>query len=240
MEKKSIYIHNLNVHNKKSALEVVPILMELLKPQSVVDLGCGLGDWLAVFQKNGVKKILGIDGNWVNKEHLYIKEDYFLEKNLTRPLKLNQKFDLAMSLEVAEHLPESVADIFVETLVNLSTKIIFSAAIPNQGGQNHINEQWYTYWIEKFEQKGFYCHDIIRPLIWENEKVEWWYKQNILLFTKEPAIEEKSLPLNIIHPDLLIDKMTIIQNISDGKTGLLVSFKILLKAVYHFFKRLKK
>jgi SAM-dependent methyltransferase len=233
MKEKTPYTHDINLHNGKSALEVVPILVDLFKPKSVVDIGCGLGDWLSTFQKNGVEKILGVDGNWVNKNNLYIKEDHFLEQNLTIPLRLNQKFDLAMSLEVAEHLPESAADTFIETLTNLSDNIVFSAAVPNQGGQNHINEQWHTYWIEKFEQKGFYCHDIIRPLIWDNEKVEWWYKQNILHFTKK--IPSHKFFGNIIHYELLYEKIKQIDKIYNGKIGIRQSFQILKSSIKNNF-----
>lgn len=203
MDKKTPYIHDINVHNGKSATELVPILMQLFSPNSVVDLGCGLGDWLNEFQKNKVPDILGIDGQWVDKKRLYIDEKDFLEKDLTQAFKIDKKFDLAMSLEVAEHLPEKSADTFIDTLTNLSDKVIFSAAIPNQGGQNHINEQWHTYWIEKFESRGFYCHDILRPLIWDNPNIEWWYSQNIYLFSKTPPTSTKTNFINAAHPQLL-------------------------------------
>lgn len=233
MKEKIPYTHDINLHNGESALEVVPILIDLIKPKSVVDIGCGLGDWLSVFQKNGVEKILGVDGNWVNKNNLYIKEDYFLEQNLTQPLILNQKFDLALSLEVAEHLPESAANTFVETLTNLSDNIVFSAAIPNQGGQNHINEQWHSYWIEKFESKGFYCHDVIRPLIWKNKKVAWWYKQNILYFSKNTP--SHSFLGDTVHYELFYQKIKQIENINTGKIGIRQSFRILKNSIKNNF-----
>lgn len=235
MKKKSPYIHDTNIHNGESAKEIVPILMELFKPKSVIDLGCGLGDWLYIFKKCGVEEILGVDGDWVNRSNSYINKNHFQEANLTEFFQLNRKFDLAMSLEVAEHLPESAADNFVKTLVSLSDKIVFSAAVPGQGGQNHINEQWHDYWISKFEEHGFYCHDIIRPLIWENKNVDWWYKQNCFLFL---PIKSKQLPfINIIHPNLLEDKMYHIQNIYDGKMGIKRSFQIFINAVINVIKR---
>lgn len=232
---KSPYIHQKSVHNGHSAKEVVPILMRLFTPRSVVDLGCGLGDWLHEFTVNGVENILGIDGNWVEKQNLYINESHFLEKDLTTKLHLKQKFDLAMSLEVAEHLPEKAADSFVQTLTSLSDTIVFSAAIPGQGGQNHLNEQWHDYWVAKFEKHGFYCHDLIRPLIWENDNVEWWYKQNCFVFTQVPTTSHYFT--NAIHPNLLNDKLRHIQHIYEGKMGVKASFTIFRNALLDVIKR---
>ena len=139
-----------------------------------------------------------------------------------------------MSLEVAEHLPESAADTFVKTLTNLSDNIIFSAAIPSQGGQNHINEQWHTYWIEKFEKRGFYCHDLIRTHIWNNEKVDWWYKQNMFFFSKTPP--KATLFVNNLHPELLLNKVQTIENIYAGKIGIRQSFIIFRNNIKNIFK----
>jgi SAM-dependent methyltransferase len=238
MKKISTYVHDVNVHNKESALEVVPFLIDLLNPQSVVDLGCGLGDWLSVFQKNGVEKILGIDGNWVDKTNLYIKEDFFLENDLTKPFRLKQKFDLAISLEVAEHLPESSSDTFVETLINLSDNIIFSAAIPNQGGQNHINEQWHSYWVEKFEGRGFYCYDIIRPLIWNNKNVQWWYKQNMFFFSRQKLNVQNNILINSIHPDLFQSKNAYNLLISNLQKQPFLLLKLFVKSIVLKFTKL--
>ncbi len=235
MKKKPPYIHDTNIHNGESAKEVVPILIELFKPKSVVDVGCGLGDWLHEFKKNKIEDILGIDGDWVSKQNLFISRKFFLEKNLTTELNLNKKFDLAISLEVAEHIPQHAADTFIKTLTSLSDNIIFSAAIPGQGGQNHLNEQWHEYWISKFEKHGFYFHDIIRPLIWKNEKVEWWYKQNIFYFSKTPSQEVAYL--NIIHPNHFNDKILYIQNIYEGKIGIRQSLYILKKSIFNIFKK---
>lgn len=231
------YIHNTEVHNGQSASAVVPILVDLFKPKSVVDIGCGLGDWLSVFQKNGITDILGIDGKWVDKQKLYIEQDYFLEKNLTESLNLNRKFDLAMSLEVAEHLPENAANTLIESLVNLSDSIIFSAAIPKQGGQNHINEQWLTYWIEKFEAKGFYCHDIIRPKIWNNPNVEYWYAQNMLYFTADKNFTSNTSLINIIHPTLFEHRNRQINQFETGLIGVKPAFIIFVKALKLWLKK---
>ena len=120
----------------------------------------------------GVNDVLGIDGSWVNKDllHKYINPEEFLEHNLEKKIKLDKKYDLVLSLEDAEHLDKDSADVFVQNLVNSGNLILFSAAIPNQGGQNHINEQWLTYWEEKFAKYNYVIQDIIRPIFWNNSE----------------------------------------------------------------------
>ena len=203
------YIHTENIHNTNAAEEVVPYLIELLQPKSVVDVGCGLATWLKVFNDNGIQEILGIDGSYVKKTMLRIDEQHYIEHDLETPYRTIKKFDLALSLEVAEHLKESSADIFINTLTDLSDVIIFSAAIENQGGQNHLNEQNPEYWISKFEQRGYQCMDILRPVFWNNDKVECWYRQNMFLYTNNAKLIERLKDrssfqkLNVVHPKLL-------------------------------------
>ena len=126
---------------RSSAEAIVPVVMELVAPTSVVDLGCGLGTWLATFGRHGVHDYLGVDGEWVERGMLEIAEDRFRTAQLDRPFRLDRRFDLAVSLEVAEHLPEHAASGFVDTLVRLAPCVLFSAAIPHQGGLRHLNEQ---------------------------------------------------------------------------------------------------
>ncbi|UJP64173.1 methyltransferase domain-containing protein [Mongoliitalea daihaiensis] len=198
------YIHQETVHNTIAAEIIVPKIMNLLKPKSVLDVGCGIGTWLNVFSKQGVKEFLGLDGDYVDKELLYkyINPSQFKSIDLEKPFNLKKEFDLVISLEVAEHLKESSADIFIESISKHSNNIIFSAAIPWQGGQNHLNEQWPNYWEAKFKKFGFKIFDLIRPEIWNNEKIEFWYKQNIFLFSKNNFSEVSNPCLPLIHPDL--------------------------------------
>ena len=141
--KKNKYVHQEEVHNLISPAEIVPVIYKLFQPKSVVDIGCGIGTFLHCFKKEGVNHILGVDGEWVNKKllHRYINSDEFLLADLEESLKLDTQFDLVLSLEVAEHLKKESADIFVQNLISAGKLILFSAAIPQQGGQNHINEQ---------------------------------------------------------------------------------------------------
>jgi len=146
-------------------------------------------------------------------------------------LTLNRKYDLAISLEVAEHLPEQFADLFVKTLILHSDIILFSAAIPGQGGQNHLNEQWPDYWIEKFSKHGYFFHDLIRPLIWNNKKVDYWYKQNTFLVTKKCSLKKIE---HYIHPDLFGSKVEKLENLNrrmnNGRLGCIRNLESLLKS----------
>jgi SAM-dependent methyltransferase len=195
--------------------QIVPFVMELIQPKSVVDVGCGLGTWLTVFQQNGVEEILGIDGDFVDVNNLNIPPEYFLKHDLAKPLKLERQFDLVISLEVAEHLPIEKAESFVDTLTNLSSAILFSAAVPYQPGTKHINCQWPSYWAKIFSQKGYIVYDCFRMKFWQNPNVPWWYAQNMFLFVKQsclpnyPFLKHNFTPLNeppisIVHPEFYL------------------------------------
>jgi SAM-dependent methyltransferase len=183
--------------------EVVPFLINLVKPKNVLDVGCGTGTWLKAFEEAGISDYIGVDGDHLDKGRLEIPQDKFYAINLCKKWKLNRKFDLVLSLEVAEHLPEENADSFVEALVTHGDTIVFSAAIPGQDGQYHLNEQWPQYWQTKFLKHGFYFHDVIRPLIWDNKKIDWWYRQNMFLLNKQNTENFNNWPISIVHPELL-------------------------------------
>lgn len=238
------YIHEETVHNFKAAREVVPFLLEILDVRSVVDVGCGIGTWLKVFEENGVQDILGIDGDYVDKSLLKIDNQKFIEYDLEKLYNTDRKFDLAISLEVAEHLSFDSADVFVKTICNLSDTILFSAAIPYQGGQNHINEQEPNYWIEKFEGEGYKLFDVVRPIFWENEIVDSWYRQNMLLFTKNGNLlttldsYESFGGKHLVHPVLSQGKTGSVnyyknqlERIEQGKKDIRFYWSLLLKAL---------
>lgn len=193
------------MHNTLAAEEIVPVLMGWFNPSSVIDVGCGLGTWLYIFQLHGVSDILGIDGPHLDTAMLLIDKDKVLLTNLEEEFGIDRKFNLALCLEVAEHLSDASADRFIKSLTKLSDIIIFSAAVPNQDGQNHINEQWIDYWKLKFEAHGFILTDELRPVFWENQKVEWWYRQNMVIAMKKDIhfpFNVTKAPLNLVHPDL--------------------------------------
>lgn len=200
------YKHTQEVHNFNAAKVIVPVLTKWFNPKSVIDIGCGTGTWLAIFKEYGVNEILGVDGDYVNRDQLTIPEVKFLPKNLEQQLQLDRTYDLVVSLEVAEHLSEVTAQVFIDSLCGLGDTILFSAAITAQGGQNHINEQPPAYWIQMFEKKGYELFDVLRPIFWKNSKVDWWYRQNMMIFTKNTTAKQKlkDLPTfegrHIVHP----------------------------------------
>ena len=154
----------------------------------------------------------------------------FKAHDLRTPFTLNRKFDLAICLETAEHLPESSSDVLVSNLVSHADRILFSAAVPGQGGQNHINEQWPEYWEAKFAVHGFYFQDTIRPLIWTNPKVEWWYRQNIFLVERKKPLSFPFNSLSVVHPELLAlcgkNRDAYYQSLITGRQGMNLAIRI--------------
>lgn len=197
----------------RSAGIVLPLLFSHYRPTSVVDVGCGVGPWLKVCTELGVDDIRGIDGGHVPIEFLMIPQHSFHPANLAEAVATDRKFGLAMSLEVAEHLPESRARAFVGELTQLSKVVLFSAAIPYQGGTAHINENWPEYWATLFRSFGYEPLDFLRPRLWNNNEVCWWYRQNLIVFCEKDFIAASGLseacrdlhwPLSIVHPDMFL------------------------------------
>jgi hypothetical protein len=135
--------------------------------------------------------------------------------DLTQPLALNRRFDLVVSLEVAEHLPPEAAEVFVQSLTGLGSVILFSAAIPFQGGTHHVNERWPRYWTELFAKRGFRAIDCVRPRLWNNPRVDLCYAQNTYFVVDQSGLERwpqlaaaaKVLPdppLDLVHPRLFL------------------------------------
>ena len=206
------YFYNkLHVGSLKSAEIIVPLLINLIKPKSVIDIGCGIGSWLSVFMKLGVEDIFGVDGDWVKKEMLLIPQEKFLALDLKKTFYLERQFDLAISLEVAEHLPPRSAPLFVKSLASAAPVIFFSAAIPFQGGVKHLNEQWPDYWEQYFREQGYMAIDCIRKRIWQNNDIDYFYAQNSLVFAKPELFDinpilkieydkTNSEMLSLVHP----------------------------------------
>lgn len=177
-----------------SARAILSTLLPHLECRSMVDFGCGTGTWLWVAHSFGVESIRGLDGDYVPPRQLMIPQDCFCAVDLEEPVVLEKKYDLAISMEVAEHLHKEIADTFVESLCNAADTILFSAAHPGQGGDGHINEQPMTYWTSKFGKHGFLPVEI-RQLFEGNEDIESWYRENIVLYVREAKVHgvEKNL-----------------------------------------------
>ena len=165
-----------------SARIMLPLLYRYSQPQSVIDVGCGLGPWLKAAMELGATDVLGVDGDYVDRGALVIPEDKFRPADLRERIRTDRRFDLAISMEVAEHLPYERSATFIEDLVALSDVVLFSAALPYQGGTDHINEQWLEFWAILFKRHGYLPYDLLRLPCWSNPAVEFWYSQNAIVF----------------------------------------------------------
>lgn len=181
--------------SRRSAISVVSVVAERLKPRSVLDVGCGRGVWLSEWKRADVGDCMGVDGPYVDRATLAIPPECFMACDLSRPLNLDRKFDIVQSFEVAQCIDGACADVFVDNLCRHGELIIFSAAVPGQGGERHVNEQPLEYWREKFLLRGYFAFDWIRPVISGVFQIEPWYRYNSLLFATDRAASE-------LRPDL--------------------------------------
>lgn len=198
------FYDTIRAGTRASADVVVPLVIEHVKigidPLKVIDVGCGEGWWAQTFADNGCE-VIGVDGSYVASSPL---GDRFIPHDITKPLpaRLVGRFDLAVCLEVAEHLPASRAASFVEELCALAPVVLFSAAIPGQGGTGHINEQWPDYWVRLFNQNAYQVSGALRWDIWRNDRVENWYRQNLMIATDDPTTLDQlfNTPLAPMYP----------------------------------------
>jgi SAM-dependent methyltransferase len=220
-------------------MKVIPHLLSTLGHfDSVLDIGCGRGAWLKAFNELGVEDIIGVEGSSDAADGLMIPSDFWINANLTHSLVLDRKFDLVVCLEVAEHLPEDAHPILIETLTRHSDVVLFSAAVPLQGGTGHIAERWPNYWANLFRSNFFNCYDLLRPQIWSYPDIEFWYRQNILIFIRSGSEKKFSLneknsvqePLALIHPEQFLWALRRDGSLSDP------SYRLHLKPVRDFMK----
>lgn len=179
-----------------SGLHVLKKLFGLLNVESVVDFGCGTGTWLYAAKILGVKEVLGLDGNYIDQSLLLIAQNEFIPHDLEKKIVLKKHYDMAMSMEVAEHLHSEAADVFVQELCNATDIVLFSAAHPGQQGDGHLNEQPYEYWQEKFAKHG-YKNIEIRTFFENDWEIEEWYRANMALYVKK---ESYSKIKNLLNP----------------------------------------
>lgn len=189
-----------------AAEKILLIVMKNFKVKNAVDFGCGTGIFLKFLKDSGVS-VTGIDGDYIDRRKLVIKEEEFIPADLNKPVHLGKKYDLAISLEVAEHLPESSAETFITSLCEASDVVLFSAAVKGQGGVGHVNEQFLSYWQKIFLKKGYKMLDIIRPEIWNEEKIPPYYRQNATIFVYDDiyqilpkSIKTENKIVDMIHP----------------------------------------
>lgn len=200
-----------------SAAIVLPLLIDIFQPRSLIDIGCGQGTWSKTAMDLGIEDQIGVDGAWAQPV-LSIPRDKFRPCDLAAPFDLGRHFDLAISMEVGEHITPARADAFVGNIVRHADAVVFSAAVPYQGGVHHVNEQWPAYWAAKFAARDFRCFDFLRWRIWDDRRIATWYRQNLLIFANRrnaalihrlevQAAETPPAAIAVIHPDMWTNMM---------------------------------
>jgi SAM-dependent methyltransferase len=175
---------------RRSARHIIEFIRGHLSVSSVLDIGCGRGVWVDEWRQAGVATAVGVDGIYVDTNRLAVPREHFAAFDVSRSFRLDRRFDLVQTLEVAEHIPPSRADTFVDNLIAHGDVIMFSAAVPGQGGEFHINEQPYGYWRDRFAARDFVLFDFIRPHIAGIRAIEPWYRYNTFLFVSNEAVDK--------------------------------------------------
>ncbi len=216
--------HEVKVHGSfKAARAILPLVFERFQIRSVLDVGCGPGSWLAVAQELGANFLLGLEGEWAlewkRQQELPLCRFELVTQDLEERFDMGKKFDLVVCLEVAEHLSEERGPSLVSDLCAAAPRVLFSAAIPKQGGIRHLNERWQSYWAKLFQDRGYLALNFIRETLWSDKSIPEWYVQNTILYVQEMALaEEPTNPdltpttdleiLNVVHPRVFARKVT--------------------------------
>ncbi len=185
----------IDAGSRRSARAVAKLLLPEMSIHSLLDIGAGHGAWAAEWLAAGVEDVLAVDGEYVKIDQLAVPAGNFRAHDLATPLDLMKKFDLVQTLEVAEHLPEEMSEQFVDNLVTHGDVILFSAAVPHQGGEHHVNEQPPEYWRRKMKARGYDTFDCIRGPLADRDDVMPWYRFNTYLYANADGQKRLSAKL---------------------------------------------
>jgi hypothetical protein len=186
---------------------MLSFIWQFRSPASVGDFGCGSGNWLRCARAFGAKTVHGFDSHRSPGKNLSAEE--FTTVDLSEALVVKRRFDLAMSLEVGDHLPPASAPGLVRTLVAASDWVLFGAAVPFQGGAGSANENWLEFWAALFSKHDYLCYDILRLRFWHDASIPYYYRQNTCLFVKagtdgalvKAGFRPTRRPPTLIHPE---------------------------------------
>jgi SAM-dependent methyltransferase len=207
------FIRYAATSSRYGASKVIPVVRSALEVGSVLDVGCAGGGWLSEWQQAGVVDVFGVDGAYVNLVDLEIEPERFKGTDLSRPFDLGRTFDLVESFEVAEHIDEAASGVFVSNLVKHAGRfILFSAAVPGQGGEYHVNEQPYDFWRKRFAESGFTAYDFVRPRIAADNRISFWYRYNIILFVRNELVRD-------LNPNVAATRIPDHQPVADISSG---------------------
>ena len=174
---------------RKSVPQMAQSIVDTFHPKSVVDVGCGSGALLVALRKLGIHHLLGLDCAEAGLDMAQARGLDTRKFDITTDkLLYSAYYDVAVSMETAEHLPASAADRYVELLCSLAPVVIFTAAPPGQGGIGHLNEQPPEYWIGYFKARGFQpLEELVsawRPA-WRAAGVADFYTNNLMIFQRK-------------------------------------------------------
>lgn len=199
----------------RAAAVVLPLVYRLFAPSRVIDVGCGQGAWLAAAEQLGSRELTGLDGEWVDRSDLRSARIAFHATDLAAPIRDHGRHDLCISVEVAEHLPAARAEGFIADLCAASDVVLFSAAVPMQGGTEHVNEERASRWAARFAARGYDCLDLVRGAVWDDARVAWWYRQNLFVYVARGSVHHAAFaraalpptPRDLVHPDAFEEKV---------------------------------
>jgi hypothetical protein len=215
-----------------SAEAALRFILARKRVSSVADIGCGVGTWLKVARDLGISTGLGYDGPWVSTESLLIPREMFVVHNLSAPITGGRRCELVISTEVGEHLEACSAEALVSSLVGFGGAILFSAAIPDQGGTGHVNERWPEYWSRLFGAHGYLPCDVLRPFLWDRDDVDYWYAQNLILYVRHgaadwfhafssvPSFPCVPHPQPLVHPRAFLRQIKARRDLLEHRSGL--------------------
>jgi len=196
---------------RSSARQVVPFVMSVLRPTSIADVGCGSGQWTKEFILNGAQKAYAFDAFASPRWGGTANSVEFQKINLEECVADFPDVELVCWLEVAEHLSKFSCKRILHDIVERTDAILFSCAVPGQGGTGHVSERRLSDWVSDFGKVGFCCADVLRPRFWYDKRISWWYRQNTVIFVKENSVASNAilhfqLPtfggVDLIHPEL--------------------------------------
>jgi len=209
--------------SRRAAERILPIVLSIIDVTSIIDVGCGPGSWLDVARQMGVVTLTGVEGEWATEwfddEGIRSRGFDLLLANLEDELRPAATFDLALCIEVIEHLSPERGESFVADLCRCAGHVLFGAAIPGQKGPNHLNTRWPSYWAECFAVHDYLPLDVVRGRVWGDDDLLVHHRQNPILFVRDDLYEralrralEMGPPplaaLDQVHPSLRMMQST--------------------------------